>query len=76
MVGKEQTSTPLGSQRHVTPRHRIQRRAGSWALWKWFATVNDIELSGQGITRDEAIADAEQMIYRALDLNILRFKRD
>jgi hypothetical protein len=45
-------------------------------VWRWFATVNDVELSGQGITRDEAIADAEQMIDRALDLNILRFKRD
>jgi hypothetical protein len=45
-------------------------------VWNWFATVNDVELSGQRGTRDEAVADAEQMIDRALDVKIVRFKRD
>jgi hypothetical protein len=35
-------------------------------LWKWTATIAGVKISGQGSTRDEAIADAEKAIDRAL----------
>lgn len=35
-------------------------------VWKWTATVSGIKISGQGSTRDEAVADAERAIDRAL----------
>ncbi len=45
-------------------------------LWKWSATVSGVNMSGQGSTRDEAIADAEKAIERALAPKKRRLKRD
>jgi hypothetical protein len=45
-------------------------------LWKWSVTVSGIKVSGQGSTRDEAVADAEKAIDRALAPKKQRLKRD
>ena len=42
--------------------------------WKWTATVSGTEISGDGITRDEAIGNAEKTIDRAIQKQ--RFKHD
>jgi hypothetical protein len=44
-------------------------------LWKWSATVSGVKISGQGSTRDEAIADAEKAIDRALTPKKRRLER-
>jgi hypothetical protein len=44
--------------------------------WKWAAAVHGIKISGQGSSRDEAIADAEKAIDRALAPKKRRLKRD
>jgi len=45
-------------------------------LWKSTATVSGIKVSGQGSTRDEAVADAEKAIDRAPAPKKRRLKRD
>ena len=42
--------------------------------WKWAATVSGTEISGYGITRDDAIGNAEKAIDRAIQKQ--RFKHD
>jgi hypothetical protein len=79
MPRKSKEQTPaflvLGDMTHRGIEYGVVQDLGQH-VWNWFAIVNDVELSGQGSTRDEAVADAEQMIDRALDLNIVRFERD
>ena len=43
-------------------------------LWKWVATVSGTEISGEGITRDEAIEKAKKAIHRAIQEQ--RFKQN
>ena len=45
-------------------------------LWKWAVPVSGIKISGQGSTREEAAADAEKAIDRALAPKKRRLKRD
>jgi hypothetical protein len=62
---------------HGISRDRIHPRAGHQApLWKWGATVSGVKISGQGSSREEAIADAEKAINRALAPKKRRLKRD
>jgi hypothetical protein len=44
-------------------------------VWKWTATIAGVKISGQGSTRDEAIADAEKAIDRAIAPRKRRLKR-
>ncbi len=41
-------------------------------LWKWSASVADVVISGQAITKSEAIKEAERAIDRALAPKKLR----
>jgi hypothetical protein len=37
-------------------------------FWRWFATIDRLELSGDASTRAEAISDAQEAIDRAFRL--------
>jgi hypothetical protein len=37
-------------------------------FWRWFATIDRLELSGDASTRGEAISDAQEAIDRAVEL--------
>jgi hypothetical protein len=50
-------------------------KASDAAFWKWSATVAGVKISGQGSTRDGAIADAEKAIDRALTPKKRRLER-
>jgi hypothetical protein len=45
-------------------------------VWKWSVTVSRLKISGQGSTREEAVADAEKAIDRALAPKKRGLKRD
>jgi len=40
--------------------------------WKWAATISGTEISGDGITRDDAISNAERAIDRAIQRHRLK----
>jgi hypothetical protein len=44
-------------------------------LWKWSASVADVVITGQAITKSEAIKEAERAIDRALAPKKLRLVR-
>jgi hypothetical protein len=37
-------------------------------FWRWFATIDGLELSGDAATQAEAISDAQQAIDRVIKL--------